>query len=63
MTSDNPVLNALAQMEERIIARLDEGFRQLGVGLDERFDALHKRLDHFDLEERVLAIEGCLPRD
>ena len=54
MASENPILNALNRMEERLLTRIDERFRDLNVDLDGRFDAVHQRLDRLEQEYEML---------
>lgn len=45
MATPDPILNALASMEERLYQRMDKWRRELQLDLDGGFDAVLKRLD------------------
>ena len=45
MAAPDPVLTALARLEERLIERIDDGIRELRLDLNGHFDALDRRLD------------------
>jgi len=61
MAAADPILNALARMEERLCERMEEWRRELRLDLDGGFDAVHKRLDR--LVERVQEVRRRLPSD
>ena len=54
MTAENPILDALSRMEERLVDRIDERFRDLTVDLDGRFDAVHQLRDRLEQEYEML---------
>ena len=54
MTTVDPILNALALMEERLIERMEGWRRELRLDLDGAFDAVHKRLDRLEQEYEML---------
>lgn len=58
MASTDPILTALARLEPRLVARIDgriqELFRDFKLDLDGRFDALHRRLDHLEIEYEMV---------
>jgi uncharacterized protein YPO0396 len=45
VATPDPVLTALARLEERFVDRMDESRRELRRDLDGHFDALNHRLD------------------
>ncbi len=45
MATPDPVLTALARLEERFVERMDESRRELRLDLDGHFDVLNHRLD------------------
>jgi hypothetical protein len=55
MATGDPILTALTRMEERLVERIEDRFRDLQVDLEGRFDAVLRRLDRL--------LEGRLPRD
>ena len=60
MSAADPILTALTRMEERLLERIDDRFRELQLDLDGRFDAVHVRLDRLE-QGRVQELEGRLP--
>jgi chromosome segregation ATPase len=54
MTSADPILNALTQMEQRLREEIKDSFRELTLDLDGRFDAVHHRLDRLEQEYEML---------
>ena len=53
MTTD-PILNALARMEERLDQRIEDGLREFRLDLAGGFDAVHKRLDRLEQEYEMI---------
>ena len=47
MPASDPILNALAQMEERFVEQLNELGRSLRLEVKAGFDPILKRLDRF----------------
>lgn len=47
MSTPDPILNAIARLEDRVVERLDLHLRELMLELDVRLDALCARLDRF----------------
>lgn len=58
MASADPILTALARLEDRLVARMDERLgvwqRELQLDLDGRFDAVHHRLDRLEQEYEMI---------
>ncbi len=45
MANADPILTALARMEDRFAERVDQRFRELRFDLDGSFDGVYQRLD------------------
>ena len=56
MTTGDPILTALARMEERLVERFQDFRRELRLDLDGRFDAVHKRLDRLEQEYEMVKV-------
>ena len=58
MASADPVLAALARLEERLVERVDERLEQrlrdLRLDMAGSFDAVHRRLDRLEIEYEML---------
>jgi hypothetical protein len=48
MATPEMVLTALARMEERLVARIDESHRELRLEMNGGFDAINLRLDRLE---------------
>ena len=45
MATPDPVLTAIARLEERLVERINDGIREIRLDLNGRFDAVDHRLD------------------
>ena len=69
MPMTDPILTALAQMEERFVGRMGEWRREIQLDINGGFDAVNQRLDRLHrkhlgeqaLEGRVQELEGRPP--
>ena len=58
MASTDPILTALQSLEhnlvDRLTAEMDRRFGELGSEMNGRFDAIDKRLEHLEIEYRMI---------
>ena len=54
MPMTDPILTALAQMEERFVERMGEWRREIQLDINGGFDAVHQRLDRLEQEYEIL---------
>jgi len=58
MTSTDPILSALRNLEnslvERLTAEMDRRFEGIRTEMNGRFDAIEKRLEHLEIEYQMI---------
>ena len=68
MTSTDPLLSALRTLEHNLVERLgadmDRHFGAFGTEMNDRFDAIEKRLEHLEIEYQMIvaALSGSRNR-